>query len=95
VLLTRAGRLTIKNTRYRDDQTPIEAGCDCPACTRYSRGYLRHLFSAGELLYYRLASLHNLRFTTRLVDDIRQSLVAGCYAAYRDAFLADWQGRVA
>ena len=94
VLLTRAGRLTIKNARYRDDQSPIEAGCDCPACAHHSRGYLRHLFIANELLYYRLASLHNLRFTTRLVDEIRQSIVEGRYQEYRDRFLAGWQGRV-
>jgi tRNA-guanine transglycosylase len=93
VLLTRAGRLTIKNARFRDDDGPIEVDCPCPTCARYSRGYLRHLLVAGELLYHRLASLHNLSFTIRLVDGIRASIIAGRYAAYRDAFLADWQPR--
>jgi queuine tRNA-ribosyltransferase len=93
VLWTRQGRLTIKNARYRDDAGPIEAGCDCPTCARYSRGYLRHLLIAGELLYYRLASLHNLAFIIRLVRDIRQSIIDGRYIAFRDAFVAGWQGR--
>jgi queuine tRNA-ribosyltransferase len=92
-LLTRAGRLAIRNARYQDDRRPIEAGCPCPTCARFSRGYLRHLFLAGELLYYRLATLHNLSFTIRLVSGIRQSLLDGTYATYRDAFLADWRGR--
>ena len=92
VLLTHAGRLTIKNARHREAAGPIEAGCGCPTCAAgYSRGYLRHLFVAGELLYYRLASLHNLHFTIRLVQGIRQSIVEGRYAAYRDAFLAGRQ----
>jgi queuine tRNA-ribosyltransferase len=93
VLWTRQGRLTIKNARHRDDRGPIEEGCDCPTCARYSRGYLRHLLIAGELLYHRLASLHNLAFIIRLVAGIRQSLVDGRYPAHRDAFLADWRGR--
>jgi tRNA-guanine transglycosylase len=92
VVLTRRGRLTIKNARYRDDQRPVEPGCDCPCCARYSRGYLRHLLIANELLYHRLASLHNLHFTIRLVDEIRASIVQGSYAAFRDAFLAEWGG---
>ncbi|MCC6629602.1 MAG: tRNA guanosine(34) transglycosylase Tgt [Chloroflexi bacterium] len=93
VLLTRTGRLTIKNARYRDDDAPIEAGCHCPTCARYSRGYLRHLLVAGELLYHRLASLHNLAFTIRLVAGIRAAIIAGHYAAFRDDFLAGWQPR--
>lgn len=93
VLLTRAGRLTIKNARFRDDDGPIEADCPCPTCARYSRGYLRHLLVAGELLYHRLASLHNLSFTIRLVDSIRAAIIAGRYAAFRDEFLAGWQPR--
>lgn len=93
VMLTHNGRLTIKNARYRDDPAPIEIGCGCPTCARFSRAYLRHLFVSGELLYHRLASMHNLYFVINLVQTIRRSIVAGRYEACRDDFLADWHRR--
>jgi queuine tRNA-ribosyltransferase/7-cyano-7-deazaguanine tRNA-ribosyltransferase len=70
-------RLNIKNARFRRDDRPIEEGCDCPACRRYSRAYLRHLLVSGELSYFRLATLHNLRFMARLMEAIRRTITAG------------------
>lgn len=66
------GRLNIGSRRYKEDRGVIDEGCDCYTCSRgYSRGYLRHLYKAGELSYFRLASIHNVRFMVRLADQIR------------------------
>lgn len=70
-------RLNIKNARFRRDRRPIEEGCDCPTCRRHSRAFLHHLFRSGELSYFRLATLHNLRFMTRLMGSIRARIAAG------------------
>ncbi len=87
-LYTATGRLQIKGARYTRDQGPIEQGCECYTCQRFSRGYLRHLFHAGETLALRLASLHNLHFIVNLVRDIRVSILDGTFATFRDTFLA-------
>lgn len=83
LLLTRRGPLRLRNARFRNDPCPPEPGCDCPACARYSRAYLRHLLAAGEALGARLASLHNLRFTLRLLAEARAAIRAGRFAAFR------------
>jgi tRNA-guanine transglycosylase len=70
-------RLNIKNARFRRDEGPIEEGCDCPTCQRHSRAFLHHLFRCGELSYFRLATLHNLRFMARLMAAIRGRIAAG------------------
>lgn len=80
VLLTFAEegfRIAIKNARFGHDDRPVEEGCDCPTCARYPRAFLRHLLQAGELSYYRLATLHNVRFMVRLMDRVRIALAAG------------------
>jgi len=90
VLFTSRGLLRIKNARFRDDPAPLEEDCDCPACTHHSRAYLSHLIRAGELLGARLASLHNLRFYLRLLEQARAAIAAGSLAALRERI-----GRVA
>ena len=60
--LTATGRLNLRNARFARDPRPLEEGCDCPACARFSRAYVRHLVNQEELLGLRLLSLHNLRF---------------------------------
>ncbi len=70
-------RLHIKAARFRRDERPIEEGCDCPTCRRYTRAFLHHLFRCGELTYFRLATLHNLRFMVRLMESIRGAIRAG------------------
>ncbi len=67
-------RLNIRNARFSRDPRPLEEGCDCYACQHFSRSYLRHLFKAEEPLGQRLATIHNLRFMARLMEDIRRSL---------------------
>ena len=71
------GVVNIRNAAWKDDASPLDPACDCETCTRYSRGYLRHLFVAGELLGLRLLSLHNVRFLVRLAGALRRAVRAG------------------
>ena len=73
------GRLNLRNKRFRDDPRPVQEGCRCLACRRFSRAYLAHLFRAGELLAYRLATCHNLTFTLDFMAGIRNALRAGTF----------------
>ena len=84
VLFTRYGILALRNARFREDPRPIDEGCDCPACLQHSRAYLRHLLHAGEALGSRLASLHNLRFYLRLLEEARAAVREGRLAALRE-----------
>jgi queuine tRNA-ribosyltransferase len=90
-LLTRDGRLPIKSSRYALEDRPIEADCDCYTCTHFSLGYLQHLFRAEELLAYRLNSIHNLRFMTRVAEEMRAAIRAGTFNQYREEFLARYR----
>jgi queuine tRNA-ribosyltransferase len=87
-LFTRAGRVNIKSARFRSEHGPIEEGCDCYTCRNYSAAYVHHLLRAGEHLYYRLGSIHNIRFMLRLAGELRAAIIAGNYSAFRDEFLA-------
>lgn len=82
-LFTWQGSLNIKNAKYKLDDRPIDPTCDCPVCRRFSRAYLRHLFTAEEMLGMRLAVMHNLYFYNKLTRRIRESLDAGCFADFR------------
>ena len=73
------GRLNLRNERFREDPRPIQEGCACLACRRFSRAYLAHLFRAGELLAYRLATCHNLTFTLDFMAEILAALRAGTF----------------
>ena len=81
-LFVRDGRLNIANAVHRDDPRPLEEGCPCEACRRYTRAYLAHLFRAKELLYYRLATLHNLQHYLDLARGARRAICEGRLAAY-------------
>ena len=78
-LFVRGGKLNIGNARFRDDAAPVEAGCPCECCAGYSRAYLAHLFHAEELLYYRLASAHNVRHYLDLARRAREAIRAGSF----------------
>jgi len=86
---TFTGRLRLRNARFARDREPIEPGCDCYACRRFSRGTLRHLFMAGEMLGATLVSIHNLRFFTRLMSAIRQAIAEGALAETAARLAAD------
>lgn len=76
-------RLNIRGAAYATDMRPLEPGCDCYTCQNFTRAYVRHLFRAGEQLGPQLATIHNLRFMARLMDDIRAAIHAGTFEALR------------
>lgn len=83
-LYTSHGTLHIRNARYAEDQRPIDPECGCPVCRHgYSRAYVRHLLKADEILGLRFCVMHNLYFYNHLMQEIRDALDAGCFAAYK------------
>lgn len=80
--LTWRGRVNMKQARHSEDESPLDAACDCPVCTRYSRAYLRHLFHAQEMLGPRLLTEHNLSFYGKLTARARAAIREGRYAAF-------------
>ena len=85
-LFTWEGVRNIQNEKYKQDENPIDPDCTCPVCQRYSRGYIRHLFKAGEMLGMRLAVMHNLYFYNHLMARMRKEIEAGTFAAFRAQF---------
>ena len=86
---TRTGHLNLFNAKYETDDRPIDEGCRCPACTRYSRAYIRHLLKAKEMLGMRLCVLHNLYFYNHLMEEIRTALDEGRFGTFRKEALED------
>lgn len=80
------GIINIKNAKYEKDEGPIDAECGCPACQRYSRAYIRHLFKADEILGMRLAVMHNLWFYNHLMERIRKEIDEGTFEAFHDKY---------
>jgi queuine tRNA-ribosyltransferase len=91
-LFVPTGHLNIANACFRDDPRPLDESCPCEACRSYCRGYLSHLFRSNEILYYRLATLHNLQYYLSLVQCARQAIVEGRFAAFASASLAAMEG---
>ena len=87
-LFVSGGVINIRNARYADDTRPLDESCDCYTCRRYSRAYLRHLDRCGEMLGPRLATLHNLRFYLRLMEQIRGAIEEGRFGSFRREILA-------
>ncbi|MBR3040558.1 MAG: tRNA guanosine(34) transglycosylase Tgt [Lachnospiraceae bacterium] len=82
-LYTNFGKINLLNAKYETDSEPIEVGCQCPTCQRYSKAYIRHLLKAKEMLGMRLCVIHNLYFYNKMMEEIRDSLDAGNFAAYK------------
>jgi queuine tRNA-ribosyltransferase len=80
--LTRTGDLSMRRAEWVDDGSPLEKGCPCIACQRYSRGYIRHLVTTRELLAHRLLTLHNLTYTLRLMKDVRYHIAHGSFESF-------------
>lgn len=90
-VLTRDGRLVVKNQEYAQDHRPIDEECGCPVCARHSRGYIRHLFQAREILGPMLASLHNLHFYQELMAGVRLALAEDRFPAFAAEVTCRWQ----
>jgi queuine tRNA-ribosyltransferase len=83
---TTRGRVKVRNTAHRADERPLDPSCDCLACRRFSRAYLRHLFQAGEMLGLTLLSLHNLRYYMRLMAEMRRAIIERRFREFRKDF---------
>jgi queuine tRNA-ribosyltransferase len=90
---TAAGKLNVRRAGLRTSDAPLDAECDCHTCRTYSRGYVRHLFMAGEMLGLRLVSLHNVRFLVRLGEEARRHLLAGTFHRWSGAWLRRYHGK--
>ena len=83
------GPVNIRNAEHREDVRPLDASCDCETCTTFSRGYLRHLFMAEELLGLRLLSLHNVRYLIRLAHEMRDAIRRNAFGPWA----VEWRRR--
>lgn len=88
---TSRGRVRLKNASLAEDYSPLDQACPCKTCRHYTRAYLRHLFQADELLGLHLATYHNVYFFLQLMRDMRQAIIAGCFADWQAAFLATYR----
>ncbi len=85
-LITHTGMLSVRNAQFKDDFTAPDPDCDCYTCTNYSRAYLRHLFQCGEILASRLASIHNIRFLLKLMEEAREAILEDRFLEYKNSF---------
>lgn len=85
---TRRGQVNIKNARHQDDPRPLDENCTCPACHNYSRGYLHHVFRAGEIISSMLLTWHNLHYYQELMEGMRGAIEAGQFAQFEAGFHA-------
>jgi queuine tRNA-ribosyltransferase len=89
-ILTRGGRINLRNRQFIEDRGPPDESCDCYTCAGFTRAYLRHLFMAGEILGHRLASLHNLRMLIRLVGQLRDAIGSGQFPRLIASLHEEW-----
>lgn len=89
-VFTKYGRLVIKNLSYAEDPRPLDEDCDCYVCKNYSRGYIRHLLKAGEILGQRLTTYHNLYFLVNLMKNARKAILENKFKEFKEEFLKNY-----
>ena len=89
---TRHGKINIKNAKYKEDFFPIEDSCDCYACKNYTKAYIRHLIVSNESFGQRLLSIHNIRFLTKLTEELRECIKNDNMLEYKDDFIKKYSG---
>lgn len=90
---TKYGKLNIKNSRYKEDFTPISEECDCYACKHYTKAYIHHLIKCDEVFGARLLSIHNIRFLIHLTEELRKAIKENKILEYREQFIEDYYGQ--
>ena len=93
-LFTWDGIININNEKYKDDMSPIDERCGCPACRKHSRAYIRHLIRSGEMLGQRLSVEHNLYFYNTLMEKIRENLDAGTFESFKNENIVNLSTRI-
>ncbi|MBQ8891430.1 MAG: tRNA guanosine(34) transglycosylase Tgt [Bacilli bacterium] len=89
---TKYGKINLKNAKYKNDFTPIDASCDCYACKNFTKAYIRHLVTVDEMLGSTLLSIHNLRFLIKLTEDLRECIKNNNILEYREEFIKNYYG---
>ena len=87
---TRHGRTVVRNNGFARDFSPIQEGCDCYTCQNFTRAYVRHLIKSNEILAGTLISIHNIRYTVRLMEQAREAIIGGYYPEFKKEFLTDY-----
>ena len=90
---TKYGKINLKNKKYKEDFSPIEEGCDCYACKNYTKAYIKHLINAEETFGARLLSIHNIRYLTRLCEDLRKAIKDDTILSYKEEFIKNYYGK--
>lgn len=90
-VFTKYGRLVIKNAGYAEDDRPLDEGCSCYVCRNYSRGYIRHLLKAGEILGQRLTTYHNLYFLVQLMKNARKAILEDRFPEFKEEFIENYK----
>jgi len=90
-LMTRRGRMNIRNLEFERDFRPIDPECGCYACRNFTRAYIRHLFRSGEILASRLCTWHNLHYLLELMGNIREAIETGTFSDFRKRFNEDYR----
>jgi queuine tRNA-ribosyltransferase len=91
-ILTSHGRMNLRNAKFMRDPEPLEPGCACPTCARWSRAYLRHLLMVSEPTVARLTTIHNVHWLLRLMEAAREAILTGTYGAFRRHVVEVWDG---
>ena len=84
---TSTGKIVVRNGKYKEDFTPLDSECDCYCCKHYTKAYLRHLINVDEILGGRMLSVHNIRFLTKLTEDIKKAIWEDRLLDFKDEFL--------
>jgi queuine tRNA-ribosyltransferase len=85
-LFTNFGRVNIKKAMYKEDPLPIDEECDCYTCKNFTKAYLSHLYRAGEITYFRLASIHNINYYLTLMRKAREAILENKWEEFRENF---------
>ena len=89
-VMTKHGKLVVRNAEYAHDFRPLEEGCGCYACRNFTRAYIRHLIKSGEVLGIRLTTIHNIYFLTNLMKEIRTAILEDRYPEFITEFYANF-----
>ena len=84
---TKYGKINLKNSKYKEDSTPLQEDCDCYACKNYTKAYIRHLITANETFGARLLSIHNIRFLIKLTEELRIAIKEDNLLDYKEEFI--------
>lgn len=91
---TRNGKINLKNSKYKEDFTPLDETCDCYACKNYTKAYIRHLVNVKETFGQRLLSIHNIRFLIKLMEEIRTAIKEDKFLEYKEDFLSKYNSKL-